>query len=236
MKIAFISDIHGNADALESVLNDISKRNIDKIYVLGDLCFRGIGPQRSLDLVRSFNTEVIKGNADEWVVRGIKKGEVPDHAFEMMTCERNWTYSHLNKEGIEYLQSLPTNLNIECGGTRIHLFHATPDSLFEEVQPFESDEILCEKIITNDADIFIYGHIHKPYIRFMNGKCIVNTGSVGMPFDGNNRPSYAMLDLNSDHYNVSIVRVEYDLNNVVSKLSDSDYPNPDFIMSVLLTS
>lgn len=64
MKIAFISDIHGNAVALESVLEDIDKKNVDRIIVLGDICFRGPEPKRSLDLVRSLDTYVIKGNAD----------------------------------------------------------------------------------------------------------------------------------------------------------------------------
>ena len=92
MRIAFISDIHGNATALDGVLADINQRNVEKIFVLGDLCFRGPEPQRSLDLVRSLNTEVIKGNADEWVVRGIKEGEVPDSALGMMT-RQGWIFS-----------------------------------------------------------------------------------------------------------------------------------------------
>ena len=76
MKIAFISDIHGNAVALDAVLNDIEKKKVDKIYVLGDISYRGPEPKRALELVRSLNTDVIKGNADEWVVRGVREGEV----------------------------------------------------------------------------------------------------------------------------------------------------------------
>ena len=82
MKLAFISDIHGNATALDAVLQDIKNKNVDKVYVLGDICYRGLEPQRSLELVQSLHTDVIKGNADEWVVRGVQQGEVPDPAWK----------------------------------------------------------------------------------------------------------------------------------------------------------
>jgi putative phosphoesterase len=191
MKIAFISDIHGNAVALESVLNDIGNKEIDKVFVLGDICFRGPEPKRSIELVRSLNTDVIKGNADEWVVRGIKEGEVPDTAIGMMSRERNWTFSQLDEDSIDYLKNLPTELKLEYGKVKIHAYHSTPHSLFEVVPPYESDQVLAEKMMGSEADIYIYAHIHKPFIRYINGKCIINIGSVGLPFDGLAKSSYA---------------------------------------------
>jgi predicted phosphodiesterase len=95
MKLAFISDIHGNSEALKAVLKNIESRDVDKIVVLGDLCFRGPRPKESLDLIRGLETVVIKGNADEWVVRGIRKGEVKNEAYEIMTIEREWTVAQL---------------------------------------------------------------------------------------------------------------------------------------------
>src|SRR5690606_34163426 len=112
MKIAFISDIHGNSYALRAVLEDISKRNVDQICVLGDLCYRGPDPKGALDLIRSLNAQVIKGNADEWVVRGIRQGEVADQALEMMNKEREWIAERLDDNDLEYLRNLPQHLNI----------------------------------------------------------------------------------------------------------------------------
>ena len=74
MKMAFISDIHGNANALDAVLEDIKNRQVEKVYCLGDIAYRGPEPQRSVELIRSLDTFVIKGNADEWVVRGVQAG------------------------------------------------------------------------------------------------------------------------------------------------------------------
>ncbi|MCM3585498.1 metallophosphatase family protein [Mesobacillus maritimus] len=233
MKIAFISDIHGNANALDAVLGDIKERIVDKVYVLGDICYRGPEPQRALDLVRSLNTEVIKGNADEWVVRGINRGEVPDQALEMMNKERDWIYSKLNKESIDYLDKLPTELNIEIEGVKVHAFHATPDSLFEVVLPDAEAETLTSKMMKKEADLYIYAHIHRPYIRYMDGKCIMNIGSVGLPFDGLKKASYAIVDIQEGLLQTSIVRVAYDVDQTIQQFSNSDYPNRKQLMKIL---
>lgn len=230
MKIAFISDIHGNAVALEAVLKDIEKKQIDMIYVLGDICYRGPEPKRSLQLVKSLNVNVIKGNADEWVVRGVKKGEVPDLALELMNEEREWTLSKLNKEDIDYLKNLPTELYFEVKGLKINAFHATPDSLFDIVLPHESDDTINTKLMTlTDSDIYVYAHIHKPYIRYIKGKVIINIGSVGLPFDGVKKSSYAIVDIDNKRVSTSIERVEFDLEKVIKQYEELDYPNKNMV-------
>jgi putative phosphoesterase len=233
MKLAFISDIHGNATALEAVLEDIKARNVDKVYVLGDICYRGPEPQRSLDLVRELNAEVIKGNADEWVVRGVQQGEVPNQALELMNKERDWTLSHLDTDSINYLNSLPSELYIEIEGLRIHAYHATPHSLFDIVPPFESDENLIMSQMVEEADLYVYAHIHKPYIRYTHRKCIINTGSVGLPFDGKNNASYAIVELNGNNYQTAIIRIGYDVEKVIDQFSVTDYPNKDTMIKIL---
>ncbi len=236
MKIAFISDIHGNAVALEAVLTDLREKDVDEVFVLGDICFRGPEPKRSLEIIQTLNTDVIKGNADEWIVRGIHDGEVPKEAFLMMNKERDWAVSKLADHQLKYLNDLPTELNLEFGDIKIHAFHATPNSLFDIVQPFASDEILEEQLFIKEAKIYIYAHIHKPYIRFLDGKCVINTGSVGLPFDGIARSSYVLLDLMADHVEASIVRITYDVDKVIEQFTQSDYPNKDFMIDVLKKS
>ncbi|MCQ6277199.1 metallophosphoesterase family protein [Bacillus sp. V3B] len=233
MKLAFISDIHGNATALDAVLQDIQERNVDKTFVLGDLCYRGLEPKRSLELVQALQTDVIKGNADEWVVRGVQQGEVPDPALEMMNKEREWIVSHLDHESIDYLKNLPTELKLEFDGLKIHAFHATPTSLFDVVLPNESEESLVEKMMDTNADVYVYAHIHKPYIRYMGGKCVINIGSVGLPFDGLNKASYMILDINENSFQTSIVRVGYDVEQVINQFRESDYPNREMLMNIL---
>ena len=234
MKLAFISDIHGNTAALEAVLQDIKEKRVDQLFVLGDLCYRGIEPKRALELVRALNCDVIKGNADEWVVRGVREGEVPDQALEMMNKERDWILSKLDEESVEYLRELPTELNLTFGDVTIHAYHATPNSLFEVIQPDESDEILTDKLMVKQADLYIYAHIHKPFIRCLNGKYIMNCGSVGLPFDGLKKASYILVDIEEGNVRVSNMRVNYDVENVIRQFKESDYPNRELLASILM--
>lgn len=234
MKIAFISDIHGNAVALEAVINDLKSKNIDKLFVLGDLCYRGPEPTRSLELVRTLNAEVIKGNADEWVVRGVREGEVPEAALEMMNKEREWTVSQLESSDLEYLKNLASQIHLEENGVKVNGFHATPDSLFEVIPPHTEDEQIENKLMkATDAQIYVYAHIHKPYIRYINGKVIMNIGSVGLPFDGIPKASYGLIEIEDGNLCTSIQRVSYDVEKVVSLYQESHYPNADMMIKAI---
>jgi putative phosphoesterase len=234
MKIAFISDIHGNAIALDAVLADIKRQGIDKIYVLGDICYRGPEPKRSLDLVRSLHTEVIKGNADEWVVRGVREGEVADKVLELMNLERQWIVEQLEPADIDYLESLPAQLNLTIKDIAISAFHATPTSLFDIVLPNADDnDIETSLMQAQDAQVYVYAHIHKPYIRYLNGKIIINIGSVGLPFDGLTKASYGLVEVEDGHIKTSIRRVSYDLESVVALYHEVNYPNAEMMSKVI---
>ncbi|MEH7013749.1 metallophosphoesterase family protein [Neobacillus niacini] len=237
MKIAFISDIHGNAIALEAVLEDIKKQGIDKIYVLGDICYRGPEPKRSLDLVRSLHTEVIKGNADEWVVRGVREGEVADKVLGLMNHERQWIVEQLEPSDIDYLESLPAQLNISIEDVEISAFHATPTSLFDIVLP-NADDNQIETVLmqAQEAQVYVYAHIHKPYIRYLNGKVIMNIGSVGLPFDGLAKASYGLVEIEDGHLKTSIRRVGYELERVVKLYHELNYPNAEMMSNVIRTA
>jgi putative phosphoesterase len=241
VKIAFISDIHGNAVALEAVLADIQGKSVDRIAVLGDLCYRGPEPKRSLDLVRELGADVIKGNADAWTVRGVREGEVPEKVLEGMNKEREWIAAQLDEADLEFLDKLSDELILQvgegaAGGLTIHAFHATPDSLFEVVLPHSDPESLQTKLMSSvqDASLYVYAHIHTPYIRYLHGKCVVNIGSVGLPFDGLAKASYALVEVDQENrYRVSIERVSYDVDKVVEQYRNSDYPNADFMIDVV---
>ncbi|GGF29981.1 serine/threonine protein phosphatase [Halobacillus andaensis] len=237
MRLAFIADIHGNAHALESVIEDIKERNVDQLFVLGDLSYRGLEPQRSVELVQELDAKVIKGNADAWIVRGVQEGEVPDDVIEDMNEEKDWSCSNMTSDAIRYLDDLEEEINEDFEGVHIHGFHATPEDLFEVVLPTETEETMKERLMVNDiADIYVYGHIHKPYIRHIDGKIIINTGSVGLPFDGLAQPSYAIVDIEDGGVQTSIIRTSYDLEEVVEGVKSSDYPKKDLLTKLLMNA
>ncbi|MBB6448527.1 putative phosphodiesterase [Geomicrobium halophilum] len=235
MKMAFISDIHGNAVALDAVLADIEKHNVQSIAVMGDICFRGPEPKKALDRIRSLDSPVLKGNADEWMVRGVKEGEVPDQALAMMNNERDWSVSQMDENDLNYLKELPTQFHWELNShLKLHTFHATPDSLFQVVLPHAEPAHIRETIFSQkEADLYLYAHIHLPYVRYIDGKCVANLGSVGLPFDGQTKASYLLVEIEEDRYRVSIERVPYDVQKVVQQYVDQDYPNTDVMSKVI---
>ncbi|SDI63906.1 metallophosphoesterase family protein [Natribacillus halophilus] len=235
MKMAFISDIHGNAVALDAVLKDIHSLNVDSIAVLGDVCYRGPEPKKTLDRIRSLHCPVIKGNADEWVVRGVREGEVPEQARTMMNAERDWTVSQLDEDDLNYLEQLPHQFHWDLNSClKLHTFHATPESLFDVVMPQESPSGLNEKLmVEKDADLYLYGHIHLPYVRYVEGKCLANLGSVGLPFDGQSKASYVVVEADEDRFRVSIERVPYDVEKVAEQYADYGYPNAETMQRVV---
>lgn len=235
MRVAFIADIHGNGVALDAVLEDIEKRKVDRVAVLGDIAYRGPEPKRVLRRVRNLSADVIKGNADEWTVRGVRTGEVPETVREMMNRESRWTAARLDDEDLQYLRDLPESLELKLSETlRVHAFHATPESLFDVIPP-ETDAATIKERMMNRRGIrlFIYAHIHLPYVRYIDGRCIVNTGSVGLPFDGLPQASYALVEAEEDRFRVTIERVPYDVEKVVKQYRDYDYPNSDLLIRVV---
>lgn len=181
-KIAIISDIHGNLEALKSVLKDIKKKGIREIYCLGDIIGKGSHPSECLKLVRENCKVVIQGNCDKFF------SEEHDLEKETQINQKRiiWNQNLLSKEEREYLIKLPFSHEFFMSGSYIRLFHATPfqidcpiinqDSFERKYQLF----LGTEKTITNKtADVIIYGHIHHCYMDLLYNKTILNAGSVG---------------------------------------------------------
>ncbi|SFE35058.1 metallophosphoesterase family protein [Alteribacillus iranensis] len=237
MQIALLSDIHGNARALKAVLKELKMQKIDQLYVLGDLCYRGPEPKNSLETVRSYPAKVLKGNADEWIVRGVKKGEVPDKALALMNQEREWALERLTSDDLHYLEQLPEFFVDELSDeVTMHAFHATPDSLFDVVPADASDDTLENQLNTREeANLIVYSHVHTPFIRKIGDKTYINTGSVGLPFDGDPRPSYVLVNIHEGDISASIERVEYDNEKVMRQYDANDYPNSEQMKHVIQT-
>lgn len=226
MRLALLSDIHGNETALRAVLEDLSKKNASHVAVLGDISYRGPKPKECLDLIRETHGKVIKGNADEWLVRGIKEGEVPQAVYALMQREQAWSYGKMTDEDLRYLNNLPTELEIPLTN-RIQLFatHAFPDDLFKVVPEHAENDAFQPYFDHNPrAGFYAYGHIHIPHMRSFSGKTILNTGSIGLPFDGDPSASYVMLERSNDRISPAFYRVAYDIEKAIFDLKDTGYP------------
>jgi predicted phosphodiesterase len=151
-----------------------------------------------------------------------------------MNRERQWTVDKLEPTDIDYLENLPTQLQVNVDGIDIVGFHATPDSLFDIVLPNSEDEKIESRLMKPaDAHIYVYAHIHKPYIRYINGKVIMNIGSVGLPFDGLTKASYGLIEIENGNYRTSIERVSFDLEKVIHAYQKDNYPNAEMMIEII---
>lgn len=236
MKLALIADIHGNFHALAAVLEDIRKQRADKVYVLGDIVFKGPLPEKCVQAVRALGTVVLQGNIDELVGRNaIQPGFAKSQEHEAaLRKEMEWTRARLSAEELDYLAGLPfehaerltPELPLRC-------VHATPQNLLDIVLPTADESELERMFAGSGARIAAYAHIHQPYVRYVNGRAVVNTGSVGLPFDGDPRASYALIEADGPDFTVSIRRVRYDVEGAVSAFAGSGHPYADSVIEAI---
>lgn len=223
MKVAFISDIHGNMEALEAVLRDIETRDIHYIYCLGDLVGYGPDPNPVVDAIREHQIPTVMGNFDDAI--GFIKGSCgctyqPGRETEMGEFVLNWSIENTSEDSKTFLRALPKELQTEIGGVAFHLVHGSPaNHLLEYLRPNTPISRLEEIIPLIEGDVLVSGHTHLPLARVYKGKGIFNCGSVGRPKDGDPRAAYLVFEADQGTYSFECVRVPYHIQTVCEKLA-----------------
>ena len=219
MRIAVISDIHGNLAALDAVLADIALRDVDLIVNLGDICSGGLFPSETADRLMPLGLPAIRGNHERQLVT------LPhDH----MGQSDRYTVERLRVDQLEWLGGLPTSLRI---ADDVLLVHGTPDSDLtyfletvtedglREATPAEVEQRAGD----TDAAVILCGHTHLARsVRLADGRLIVNPGSVGLPAYDDDRPfphvvesgtphaRYAVITRAEARWSVELIMVDYD--------------------------
>ena len=178
MRIAIISDVHGNLVALEAVLADLEEVKPDLVVQGGDLAWRGPRPAECVDRIRELGWPGVLGNTDQALVT---------HRHEHSV---GWTAERIGEERNAWLQSQPMEWRDE---DRLALVHAVPGDLVHAVLPDTDDGELRAIYGQLGTRLAVYGHIHRPYIRQIGDLTVANAGSVGLPFDGDPRSSYLLV-------------------------------------------
>lgn len=239
-KIAIISDVHGNKTALYTVLEDIEKRGIKRIFCLGDMVVKCSSPYECVETVLSKCEVVIKGNCEDRVVESPR------------IDEHYWNRDKLSDEQKEKIKQLPLSYDFYMSGFKIRLMHASPNSVHEKsfFWDFNSDyenrmKIMFQNseylnnISSDEPDIVIFGHIHKPMIVRQKDKVLINPGAVSNTSDlvkinGKDYTygSYLILEGDMDSREVSkisykIVKFTYDHMKEALAIENSDMPNKE---------
>lgn len=182
-RIAVISDIHANLEALKSVLADIETQNIDKIICLGDIIGKGVHAHECIELVKNKCDIVIKGNVDDRFCDDAEKFK--DYEIEY----KRLTYNQLlmTEEDMNYLRGLPCSVEFYLSGNLIRMFHANPNSFEESLNSldvnFKNRLKFFEKgnftITEKVADVVVFGHLHYQFMQKFYNRTLINSGSVG---------------------------------------------------------
>jgi putative phosphoesterase len=227
MRLAVISDTHGNANAFQTVIDDLRRQSPDAIVFLGDVVMRGPQPSECVHLLKSLTPlAIIRGNYDDKFTRFPEPGwkasnykqELVLRAFEF-DCER------ISDEDQRWLAQLPKEFFYTFEEVPAELYHATPSSLVDIVYPWASLDELDTLHQHEQTKLVMYGHVHHAYVRQGRGRLVVNCGSVGLPFDGDNRASYAIVDVNGKDIAVQLRRVAYDIQKAIKIAREQNMPN-----------
>jgi predicted phosphodiesterase len=231
MRIAIVSDIHGNRTAFEAVLADLRQTSPDLILHGGDLAHGGASPTEIMDRIRDLGWEGVMGNTDEMLPMPESLREFASQtpklqplcaAIEEMAAA---TRESLGPERLAWLGCLP---RIQIHGP-VALVHASPENTWHAPMPEANDAELESVYGPLGQPIAVYAHIHRSFIRSVSGMIVANTGSVSLSYDGDRRAAYLLLDESKP----IIRRVEYDVDKEIKALSDCSLPHADWIAKIL---
>jgi predicted phosphodiesterase len=236
MRIAIVSDIHGNRTAFGAVLADLRQTSPDLIFHGADLADYGASPAEIIDRIRDLGWQGVAGNGEEALATPetleefARQSSLPQSIWDMIREMMAATRSMLGEERIGWLRGLP---RVQMQGP-VALVHASPESTWRSPGIGASDAELEAVYGPLGQPVAVYGHIHSSFIRRLpatqGGELLVaNSGSVSLSYDGDRRAAYLLLD----GLDVTIRRVEYDVEREINALSTCGFPYSDWIAKIL---
>lgn len=236
MRIAIISDMHGNDFAFEKVEADIKSQGIDQVVCLGDAIQGGAQPKETVSRLRNMNCPVVMGNADDWLLTGIEKGKdkIPAERLKKMSAVRDWTVSKLSDDDINFIKSFQATITINLEkDLDLLCFHASPTDYDDIILPTTSEEDFQKYLGAFNKNILAGGHTHTQQIRRCGERFFLNPGSIGRPFSSYQSDGifhvdawaeYAILTVEKNNISVQFRRLDYDAKDVIDIYKKSSQP------------
>ncbi|HXM58593.1 MAG TPA: metallophosphoesterase family protein [Candidatus Dormibacteraeota bacterium] len=232
MRIAVVSDVHGGLVALEAVVVDLERLSPDLVVHGGDVAVLGPRPAEVVDRLRELGWPSVAGNTDEMLWDPSVRAEQERRAPKLLAwldvlfgTLGPWAAERLGEERIAWLRSRP--LAVAEHGVRI--VHASPGDLWRAPMPDAGDDELAG-VYGDAGGTTVYGHIHRPFVRALPGAgpIVANCGSVGLPWDGDPRAAYLLVD----DGRAEVRRVAYDLDRARRDLEDAGFPLAGWLATV----
>jgi predicted phosphodiesterase len=243
MRIAALSDIHGNPYAFDAVVADARAQGVEEHWLIGDFVAIGPEPTAVLERVAALGrAHCTRGNTDRYTATGERPPPDLDAVradpdliplYAAISASFGWTRGYVTCSGwLEWLRTLPLELRRDdVGGLRVLAVHAAPGTDDGEgVHPGRSDVELGTLLDGENADIVFVGHTHEPMIRRVDGRVVVNLGSVSNPRGADVRASYVLLDIDDGGMTIEHRRVSYDRDAFTESVRRSGHPSTNFIL------
>jgi len=237
MKIAIISDIHANWQALEAVLEDIKNQKCEKILCLGDLAMAGPEPVKVINFVKKQNWTLIQGNTDKMIAEFTP--EIIDSMKDKFPVMANALLDDIkiiSDEQKLFLKNLPEKQSLNIEGIKILMVHGSPRRNNEDILPDTPIKELEEIIKGVDEDLIFCGHTHVPCgFQTNSKKTIVNVGSVGRPMTSNPQSCYVIADINNGSFSIEHRLIDYDRETASKIMKDRNFDGAEKLAEMILT-
>jgi putative phosphoesterase len=231
VRLALVSDQHGNQVAFRAVVEDLGRIGVDEVVCLGDVVQGGVEPAETLERLRALGCETVLGNADAFLL------EVPQDSPEPVTERqlevREWTLSQLSPAQLEQIRTFAPVVRPQTDSVALLLFHGSPSSYDDVLLPELGDEALAP-FLGHDADLLAGGHTHLQWSRRIEDGLYVNPGSVGISYDRNADPlvlrplaEWALVTVENGTVGVEFRQVPYSADDVRSAAAASGRPYAD---------
>ena len=240
MRIAFISDIHGNFTALQAVLADINSQSIDQIISLGDAVTLGPQPIEVLNTLRELQCLYVKGNHDAAALNPelAAQHQITDH----LVPDLYWCKAKLSPDDRKFIDSFEPMHEVQLpNGSHILAFHGSPLSTTDIIQATTPNEQLDIYFEGQKADIFIGGHSHVQMVRRVDEKLILNSGSIGNAFKFAFAPGnsvgllpwaeYMIINQSGNSLSIDARRVYFDTDELLKKVKENRPPCTNWWLS-----
>jgi len=257
VRLAALSDIHGNVAALEAALADVRKHKPDQIMVAGDLVFYGPRPAETVDRLRALQADgaaIIAGNTDVAVADFDYAAAFPwlDDVPVGHRAAAEWAHDQLSDEQLDWLRSLPSERRVWADGVLVLTCHGSPGSQTAGLATDLDPTVTVERVTRTDARVIACGHTHIADVRELGRKLILNPGSCGVAFDGDPAACWALLtvpdqpaDADNDedddevtdmaHPTAELFRPAYDANAASDEVAQRGLPNDVYRAATIRT-
>lgn len=231
MRLAILSDIHGNGTALDAVLADIQRQHVDRLICLGDLANAGPHPRYCLDTVRQLTDVVIQGNHELYLLDDEMGQEVDNNP---LWAGLRWVRGQLRPEQFGYMRRLPFSYCwVENGRSPTLFTHGSPASQFLGFKAEYNHEAIVKRMNGHDHITLFVGHTHRQLYQNWSRSWVCNVGSVGMPLDGTPEAKYVIATWQRQQWQIEFRRVSYDLAALTAAFDDTGFQQAGGVITAL---